>query len=84
MPDLGAAMVRAGMAWAIVGCSRGGIQQEAEAKAAGGSVHSRDCDLRAGRAARAGFLAARLVAAEIRLGLANGGEIDSASLLGAS
>jgi hypothetical protein len=53
------------MAWAIVRCSRDYIQQEAEAKAAGAGVHSHDCDLRAGRAARAGFLAARLVLAEI-------------------
>ena len=30
------------MAWAIVRCSRDYIQQEAEAKAAGGGVHSHD------------------------------------------
>lgn len=41
-------MVRAGMAWAIVGCSRGGIQQEAEAKAAGGGAHPHDCQPRVG------------------------------------
>ena len=35
-------MVRAEMAWAIVHYSRDYIQQEAEAKAAGGGVHSHD------------------------------------------
>ena len=75
------------MAWAIVGCSRGGIQQEAEAKAAGSGVHPRDGEPARGFRAhrRQGrILAARLVLAEIRPWVTNGGEIDSASHFGAS
>ena len=41
--DLGADMVRAGMAWAFVRYSRDYVGQEAEAKAAGLGVHAHDC-----------------------------------------
>lgn len=42
--DLGADMVRAGMAWAFIRYSRDYVEQEAEAKAAGVGVHARQCE----------------------------------------
>jgi endonuclease YncB( thermonuclease family) len=42
--DLGADMVRAGMAWAFVRYSRDYVDQEAEAKAAGLGVHAHRCE----------------------------------------
>ncbi len=41
--DLGAIMVREGMAWAFVRYSRDYVDQEAKAKAAGLGVHGHDC-----------------------------------------
>ena len=42
--DLGAAMVRAGMAWAFVRYSHDYVQQEIEAKTAGLGIHSHGCE----------------------------------------
>ena len=41
--DLGAIMVREGMAWAFVRYSRDYVDQEARAKSAGVGVHAHDC-----------------------------------------
>ncbi len=42
--DLGADIVRAGMAWAFVRYSRDYVDQETEVKAAGLGVHARQCE----------------------------------------